>query len=1135
MRLAFGLTRAQIFLFIGAFLVAVLSGLFVSQTLSPIQSQIFTNSPSVEITQGWQYRWGDSPLNKAGIPLWTEEDVSNPDWKPFKVPGKLKVPPGEKIVWLRVRLPEGQWKYPSLDRRGLPYIEAYLDNKLIDKFADVDASGNVKILEDSWPIIPLAQGFQGKNLLLKVYTFHGDSIFVGISKRVMLGSQVPLLKKIVQQNMDKFVLGCLFISLGLFAIFIALRGQELNSYISFGFLAISIGMVTLNDNELVGIFFQLNQLLFASLSVTFIYLLPISICIFFEQIFGAGYKSIVRRLWQLNLLHAIVALTVATINKELPSIFGQLISLFLLITIIALLIISLKYAFKGNIEAKLFTTGFCIFGLFGLRDIVAGLKGLYSQSQIYPWGMFIFLLFLGFILDRRFVEARLRLQAYSQELESSNAALQRMDKLKDEFLANTSHELRTPLNGIIGIAESMIDGATGPLSPSQIANLSLVVSSGRRLSHLVNDLLDFSKLKYKNIGLQLKPLGMREITEVVLRLSQPLIGKKPLELINKIGADIPAVDADENRVQQILHNLVGNAIKFTEAGVVEVSAAVVSNYLEITVSDTGIGIEADKLARIFESFEQADGSISRQYGGAGLGLAVTKQLVQLHSGEIRVASEPGKGSRFTFTLPLSQSLQAQERAAPHLAASTSGSANPKTSLENTPEVSKLVAAGWEPALTAQIPITIDEPLSNPEVLTPTNGSFKILIVDDEPVNLQVLVNHLSLHNYSIAQASNGMEALAVIQKGFKPDLILLDVMMPRMTGYEVCQKIRERFAANELPVVLLTAKNQVSDLLEGFGSGANDYLTKPIYKSELLARIKTHIYLSKINIAYSRFVPREFLRFLEKESIVDVKLGDQVQKEMTVLFSDIRSFTSLSENMSPKENFNFINSYLKRVGPVIRNQNGFIDKYIGDAVMALFPESPSDAIKAAIAMQKQVSLYNTHRQSSGYAPIAIGVGLHTGSLMLGTVGEEERMETTVISDAVNLASRLEGLTKLYGAGIVISEQTLSRLDEPQNYNCRFLGRVRVKGKKAPVAVFEVYDGDPLPLIELKRQTLAEFEEGVALYHQEKLAQAQEIFLSVLQINDQDKAARFYVERCEQLETYGISQRWEAIETLHEKL
>jgi two-component system sensor histidine kinase ChiS len=455
-------------------------------------------------------------------------------------------------------------------------------------------------------------------------------------------------------------------------------------------------------------------------------------------------------------------------------------------------------------------------------------------------------------------------------------------------------------------------------------------------------------------------------------------------------------------------------------------------------------------------------------------------------------------------------------------------------LQSSPEISKLLEMSNEELLEADIPVTTDEPLINSEVLTASSVGFQILIVDDEPINLQVLVNHLSLQNYRITQTSNGMEALTLIEQGFKPDLVLLDVMMPRMTGYEVCKKIREKFPATELPVVLLTANNQVSDLVEGFGSGANDYLTKPISKNELLARIKTHIELSKINIAYGRFVPREFLEFLERKSIVDVQLGDQVHKDMTILFSDIRSFTTLSENMSPKENFDFLNEYLKRVGPVIRNHNGFIDKYIGDAVMALFPKDPDDALEAAIAMQHQVSLYNAEREAEGYPSIAIGVGLHTGSLMLGTIGEEQRMESTVIADAVNLASRMEGLTKVYGAGILISEQTLSQLNAPENYSHRFLGRVTVKGKKVAVAVFEVYEGDSDSVKRLKTQTLIEFERGVELYEQKQFAQAQLLFESLLKKNEQDKPARLYAERCKQAERSHRDGSGDAIEAVEER-
>jgi two-component system sensor histidine kinase ChiS len=359
-------------------------------------------------------------------------------------------------------------------------------------------------------------------------------------------------------------------------------------------------------------------------------------------------------------------------------------------------------------------------------------------------------------------------------------------------------------------------------------------------------------------------------------------------------------------------------------------------------------------------------------------------------------------------------------------------------------------------------------------------------------------------------------------------------MMPRMTGYEVCKKIREKFLAIELPIVMLTAKNQTSDIVEGFIAGANDYLTKPFSKNELLARIKTHIRLAKINAAYGRFVPHDFLQFLGHESIVDVKLGDHIQKDMTILFSDIRDFTTLSEGMNPQENFNFINSYLSRVSPVIRAHNGFIDKYIGDAIMALFPESVNDAVSGAIAMQKQVLLYNQHRQKLGYLPITIGIGLHTGSLMLGTIGEQERMESTVIADAVNLASRLEGLTKLYGSGILISRQTLCYLDEPQNYSYRFVDRVRVKGKQKPVAVFEIYDGDEELFLQLKTQTKSRFEQAVFLYFQQQFAQAQQIFQEILEINSQDKTAMLYVKRCEKYQKYGVPEEWEGVEVLSKK-
>lgn len=432
-------------------------------------------------------------------------------------------------------------------------------------------------------------------------------------------------------------------------------------------------------------------------------------------------------------------------------------------------------------------------------------------------------------LARSFNLMTKRLQDSFATLDAQYTELQGLSKLKDEFLANTSHELRTPLNGIIGIAESLIDGATGKLSRKTKVNLAMIANSGKRLSALVNDILDFSKLKHKNIELQLKPIGLRDIVEIVFFLSKPLIAGKPLQLLNNIDANLPAAQADENRLQQIFHNIINNAVKFTATGQVEISAKLIDGkpldnsrdsktgkYLLITVSDTGIGIPADKLECIFESFEQAEGSIAREYGGTGLGLAITRTLVKLHGGEIWAESMPGAGSKFIFTLPASE--------------------KPAVLLDSNR--SKLTYAIAYPDAPTEEHFT--------EQTIDTVNNSTILIVDDEPVNLQVLHNYLSLQNYSIIQADSGREALKFIEDGLIPDVILLDVMMPQMTGYEVLRRIREKWHQIEMPILLLTAKSLVSDLVQGLESGANDYMIKPISKEELLARVKTHLSLKTL-------------------------------------------------------------------------------------------------------------------------------------------------------------------------------------------------------------------------------------------------------------------------------------------------
>ncbi|NEP87067.1 MAG: response regulator [Okeania sp. SIO2C2] len=714
-----------------------------------------------------------------------------------------------------------------------------------------------------------------------------------------------------------------------------------------------------------------------------------------------------------------------------------------------------------------------------------------------------------------------------ESLEANNEQLKELDRIKDEFLANTSHELRTPLNGIIGIGEFLLESNTENLNQVTTGNLTMIVSSARRLSNLVNDILDFSKIKHHTLALDFKPVDVYGVVEAVVILNLLLSKKKNIKLINATPKDLPPVYADENRLQQILYNLIGNAIKFTESGQVKVSAELVDNHktnsdrkpctqdrdidqskqLIIVVSDTGIGIPADKLERIFESFEQGEGSTVRKYGGTGLGLAVTKQLVELHGGRIWVESEVGVGSHFRFTLPISQKPVTDPPCLP-----TSKINSIRHSVEQL-----------------EIPVETE-----PNECYLADGDFHILVVDDEPINIQVLNNHLTANHYKVTQALNGKSALTALDKEENIDLILLDVMMPNMSGYEVCAKIREKYPAQTLPILMLTAKNQVADLVMGFQFGANDYLTKPFAKDELLTRVKTHLQLSKITNAYRRFVPHEYVKLLSKENIIDVNLGDRVCKEMAIFFSDIRSFTTLSEKMTAQETFAFVNAYLQQVAPEIRGRNGLIIKFMGDGIMAVFPNGVDDALQSTISQLHKLHKYNQTLQATGLFPIKIGVGIHWGRMMVGIVGEKTRMSGDALSDNVNLTARLEGLTKYYGVSLLISESAFQGLKNPEKYQIRFLDRASVKGRDEPINVYEVMDGEIDEVRELKLKTQADFESATKYFCSGDLVSAKHYFHKVLAVNSSDKTAKLYLDRIDKLTINGVPKNWDGVWAFTEK-
>lgn len=396
-------------------------------------------------------------------------------------------------------------------------------------------------------------------------------------------------------------------------------------------------------------------------------------------------------------------------------------------------------------------------------------------------------------------------------------ALRRTDKLKDEFLTNTSHELRTPLHGIIGIAETLRDGAVGEVSSHIQAHLSMIITSGQRLSTLINDILDLSKLKNDELKLRRSSVQLYELVNVVLTICGPLVKNKPIVMRNFIKPGLPLVYADENRVQQILYNLVGNAIKYTDRGKITVSAKLLENQINISVEDTGKGIPPDELLSIFEPFHQVNSGADRETTGTGIGLNITRKLIELHDGEIKVSSKLGQGSTFSFTLPISDET---------VTSTAETAASVQVMLPEHHDITPIAAS----------------------VKDSDNKHIKIMIADDEPINLQVLTNQLALEGYEVMSLGDGQSVIDYVER--EPvDLLILDIMMPHMSGYDVCRRLREKHSLSDLPILMLTAKNQVQDIVTAFEMGANDYLTKPCDRKELLARVDTLIQLRRMNLA----------------------------------------------------------------------------------------------------------------------------------------------------------------------------------------------------------------------------------------------------------------------------------------------
>lgn len=416
-----------------------------------------------------------------------------------------------------------------------------------------------------------------------------------------------------------------------------------------------------------------------------------------------------------------------------------------------------------------------------------------------------------------------------QQVQMQNERLKELDRLKSEFLANTSHELRTPLQGILGLVELMLDGADGSLTDPQRMHLRMIVESGSNLKELINNLLELSRIESGQEQLHIKSFNILNVIDAVVGLLSPLAEKKNLFLKCRSSDTLSDVYGDPEKIQRVLINLIGNAIKFTEKGGVTIRITENENTTIISVKDTGIGISPEDKELIFDRFRQAEGSATRRYDGTGLGLSIAREIIKLHGSDITVESEPGDGSTFTFALskkPVDAAGEDDQR--------IRGLSRTGAAAEGVSPARLSTSAGAAESEGADKEYTLEHDREFDEAVR--GSGEKILMVDDNPVNREVVRARLELNNYKVIEAVDGIDGMEKMEKGI-PDLVILDLMMPRMSGYDFCKRVREKYSPDEAPIIMLTARTDMGDKIYGLQLGANDYISKPFNKEELVARV----------------------------------------------------------------------------------------------------------------------------------------------------------------------------------------------------------------------------------------------------------------------------------------------------------
>lgn len=697
-------------------------------------------------------------------------------------------------------------------------------------------------------------------LTLQVSNFYAKYGFI---ETISMGeaSQINMYKD-KKQAFDMFLFGSTIIAaIYSLAVFFKRKKDKSPLYFAIVCILVSIRTLFLGERFFIYLFPNFNFLVATKIMILTFYLYIPFIILFINSIYKQllPKKIITISNWLGYLYFFIIVLIPFDYYLLLIAPF----EIFALLMILYMMIkISQIYMIEGTSD---YITVLGLFALFITRinDILYEYS-IITTGSYAVLGVFTFIISSYYIMAERQSKSLLNSEKMSEKLKSLNT-------LKDDFLAITSHELKTPLNGIIGLAEALEANNLDNMSEDDKYDLFLIKVSAKRLSNLVNDIIVFSKLKNNEIKLDKKLIKINKILEMVVRFCEPQIKNKNIHLVNLLDENVPYIYGDENRIQQIFYNILGNAIKFTQEGDIIVEYKIIDDYIEISIEDNGIGIPKESLNTIFNMYEQVEGT-SKNYGGTGLGLYITKNLVELHGGDIKAYSSVGDGSRFVFTLPLSFSQEVDI-------------------LRDNED--------FEVDESLNIPLTKESKCVKVDSDIISSRKHKILIVDDEYVNQRILENYLTQRNDLVIKASTGKEALEIIENSNDLDLVIIDMMLPDLLGYEVSSRIREFYSLFELPILMMTADQRPQNLVISFESGVNDYLTKPFNKQELIARVDTLLIL-KDSVKEALILVEEVTKANEEIVSLNIENNENTKKvDELIEYDKIKTefFTNISHEL----------------------------------------------------------------------------------------------------------------------------------------------------------------------------------------------------------------------------------------------